>query len=106
MNVNVVCACVALFAMLGLGPAACTSHYRHGRQTRAYFVAQRVSPQGARGAPAGLDSEEASLIHASYRQSMAPEGYNPQREGNDAQVLIISDDQQGQGRSVRRGTPE
>lgn len=100
MNGRVVCAWIVLLGVLGLGLTACTSHYQFGRQTRAHFVAQRVSQNGVTGAPAGLDSEEASLIHAGYRHSLVPEGVNVEREGNDAQVLIISDDQ-GQARTAR-----
>jgi hypothetical protein len=89
---------LGVLAVVAFGTAACSSHYRFGRQTRRYFTQQVVSPGGVRGGPAGLDSEEASLIHARYRQSLAPEGHSDQSSEGD--VLIISED----GRNVRGAT--
>jgi len=79
---------------LALPVGGCAEHYVRGRQVRAYFVAQRVNPRGISGGPAGLDSEEASLIHARYRAAMSPEEAPAQRDQG-ADVLVIQQDQGG-----------
>ena len=91
---------VAMVVIGSAGIGGCASHYVRGRQTRLYFVQQRVNPRGATGSPGGLDSEEAALIHARYRQSMAPEGYAGRTEGSD--VLVIREDG-GTVREANRG---
>lgn len=62
-----------------------------GQRSRAAFRAQQVEPQpkAEDQAPAGLDSEEASIIHGQYRKSMGATGRTaPQGE---PRVLVVEE---------------
>ena len=82
---------LALVALLaaGCGGGAHLSD-SYGRRTRATFAGQRVAAEPAREAPAGLDSEEAAIVHGAYRESL---GAPKARASDDAgsRVLLIEE---------------
>lgn len=80
----------ALVLTLGCAPR---EHLRKdwGRSVHARFAKQQVFLEPAEGMATGLDSEEAAMINASYRQSMAggQAAAQPQQ-----QVLILETSKQ------------
>ncbi len=56
-----------------------------GQKNHAFFRQQHVYPELAKGAPSGLDSEEAAAINKSYRKTLGIE--EPRAEP--PQVLMI-----------------
>jgi hypothetical protein len=72
-------------------------HESYGRSNQAAFAAQRIDPQPAQGSPAGLDSEEAALIHGSYRHTLgAPRSKAAEPS---AKVLLIEETDKNARRS-------
>jgi hypothetical protein len=80
---------MAIVTMLGL--TACHSEHLHpnyGKKTQAIFAKQRVFPRAAQSNPSGLDSEEAALIHTSYRKNMGGTGAAESKESS-SRILIV-----------------
>lgn len=81
-------------AMGALVGAACADreHIRDdfGVRNRAFLQKQHVHAEAAEGSPTGLDSEEAAMIQAKYRDSMGAEA-----AGEDDQVLVIQEPKKG-----------
>lgn len=97
---------VALGAAAGL--AACgprdTIRPDQGDSTRAWKAKQRVNPAPAEGQPAGLDSEEAAAIHATYKDSLGGGGGKSSNDSG-SRVMILSDDgggSRGKGGSYKK----
>lgn len=87
-------AAAALLLLLG----ACSSSQHlwdaRGRAFQAGFAVQHsAAPPGAKGAEAvsGLDSQEAAIIAASYRHSLAPK----QDKASEQPILFVAPPQQG-----------
>lgn len=98
MNERLPMLCVPLLVLLGLlvGSSGCASREHmedeHGRKTREMFRAQHVYSDAAQGAPRGLDSEEAALIHAKYRENLGGKrAGKAQAKDSPAKVLILQD---------------
>jgi hypothetical protein len=88
-KIAVVCLAVAL---AGCG-ARKTITPTHGLAYRAAFGGQRAAPARGPVDPApGLDSQEAAIIAASYRNSLAPKGERPEQE---PQLLIVAPQKPG-----------
>ncbi len=62
-----------------------------GQRSHAAFHAQQVDPQPPANdqAPAGLDSEEASIIHGQYRKSMGAAARGPSQ--GEPRVLVVEE---------------
>ena len=54
---------------------------------RTFSVKQRVHRTAALGSPTGLDSEEAALIHESYRKNLG----GSEAKGSDRVLLLTGD---------------
>lgn len=83
--------------LLLLGACAGSPHLwdARGRAYQGAFAVQHTAPApGAKGAEAvsGLDSQEAAIIAASYRQSLAPK----QGKVNDQPIVFVSPPQGAQ----------
>ncbi|HZZ83144.1 MAG TPA: hypothetical protein VFE30_01305 [Anaeromyxobacteraceae bacterium] len=83
--------------LLLLGACSGSQHLwdARGRAYQAGFAVQHSAPPpGGKGAEAvvGLDSQEAAIIAASYRHSLAPKQGNV----NEQSVLFVAPPQQGQ----------
>ena len=81
----------AIAVALGLSACGAREHLRQdfGKRTNAYFDKQRVRTDAAPGGPAGLDSEEAGIVYATYRKQLGK-----QAEGTKdapAKVLILEE---------------
>lgn len=76
---------LAVSLLAGCGPR---EHIREdfGRIFRQAFAQQRVWPEAATGNPLGLDSEEASVIHATYRNNLSG---GKGAGGGDQKVLLL-----------------
>lgn len=61
----------------------------YGERTKAFFAAQHVHSEAAKGSPAGLDSEEAYIIHASYKKGIG--GKKGKIKETGAQVLVLKE---------------
>ena len=84
-------------ALLALAGCANREHMSedYGRKTRTFFARQHVNQTPAQGSPAGLDSEEAALIQASYRESLgAPKAASP--SDSTSRVLLLEEAEDGQ----------
>jgi hypothetical protein len=96
MKTLVVAGCFAL----GLA-SACTprEHIRddYGQLNRKFFSMQRIYAKAAEGAPRGLDSEEAALIGASYRNQIG--GESKEKPDAASRVLLVDD---GGGKNARQ----
>ena len=83
---------VAIVAVCLMGGCASREHIGpdFGVKTRGFFEKQRVYPIAARGNPKGVDSEEAALIHGSYRKDMGGSGRSEPKE-SPSRVLIVQE---------------
>ncbi len=91
---------LALFALpLAMGGCASRNHMtpEHGRAYREAMARQAVNPEaGKRGTiPKGLDPQEAAVIAAGYKASIAPKGEPVPLEPT---LLIAPSVQKGGGR--------
>ncbi|MFT3926086.1 MAG: hypothetical protein QM778_26315 [Myxococcales bacterium] len=84
----------ALAASCGAWLAGCQREHmsdNYGRRSREFNARQHVYAEASQGSPRGLDSEEASLIHQSYRESLGAEEQSaPAPEPS--KVLLLQDD--------------
>ena len=65
----------------------------HGKALHKYFKKQRIWEEPAEGELAGLDSEEATLIHAGYRSDFGGKaGATPTQSGR---VLVLEEGKGG-----------
>ncbi|MBN2526279.1 MAG: hypothetical protein JXR76_07790 [Deltaproteobacteria bacterium] len=82
-------ACVAVFV------GGCTSRQHmdlnYGHSNAAALASQRVYPGSSSAQPNGLDSEEAAIVHDSYRRSIGKKG-SSKGSSEPARVLLIEDD--------------
>lgn len=81
--------CLVFAAALATGGCGFREHTRdnHGKNTRAFFSAQQAKAK--QGKTTGLDSEEAALVHKSYRKVLDPSGGEAPPE---SKVLIVDGD--------------
>lgn len=61
----------------------------HAKQNRLFFARQKVFPEAAKGNPMGLDSEEATVIHAKYNKQLSEGTRTPAPEP--ARVLLLKE---------------
>lgn len=93
MNRIVGPACVWLLLVAGCASREHMSE-DYGRKSRVFFARQHVHNAPATGSPAGLDSEEAALIQASYRESLgAPPA--PAANASSSRVLVLEEPKDG-----------
>lgn len=73
----------------GCGPR---EHIRgdFGAATHAFFQRQKIFAEAAQGAPRGLDSEEAALIHGTYRKQLGGKTEAPKEPST--KVLLLEED--------------
>lgn len=88
---------ISLVCCLAMALGACGSRRTitptQGVAYRAAFDRQRAAPaRGPVDPPPGLDSQEAGIIAATYRSSLAPKGEGPEKE---PQLLIVAPQRQG-----------
>ena len=89
---------LGLALMLLAGGALCGCgarvhiHPDHGRASHAYWVKQRLY-EAEKGAPRGLDSEEAALIHQGYRKRSG--GGEVEGKDSPSRVLLLQEDKGG-----------
>ena len=78
--------------LLLLGGCANREHIRDdfGARTRTFLGAQHVYSVAAEDVPRGLDSEEASIIHGNYRESLGGAKAGPTKQSSD-RVLLLRD---------------
>ena len=94
---------ILAFALFALPLAACASRNHltadYGRSTHEAMARQTVNPDAGKQAatPKGLDPQEAAVIAASYRSSIAPKGEPSPQES----TLIVAPSAQKGG--VRPG---
>jgi hypothetical protein len=87
-------ASVAIVVWAALALAACANREHmsedYGRKSRVFFARQHVHDKATAGSPSGLDSEEAALIQASYRESLGAEQASPSASSS-SRVLLIEE---------------
>ncbi len=66
----------------------------HGQAYSAAFAQQAPAKAKATGPVTGLDSQEAAIISASYRRSLAAKGAQPREE---PQILLVAPPTPGAG---------
>ena len=77
--------------------AACDREHmsdNYGKQSREFFARQHVHAKAAEGSPKGLDSEESSLIQASYRESLGGQTQNNTTAAS-SNVLMLQESPNG-----------
>lgn len=87
----------ALMLIVGGALSGCGArlhiHPDHGRASYGYWIQQRLYAEAEKGSPRGLDSEEAAIIHASYRKQ---HGAAPAEAKHSAsRVLLLQEDKGG-----------
>jgi hypothetical protein len=86
---------IALLALLlagvslGCGPR---DHLRpdHGKASRAYYEKQKLPGPPVAGVPRGLDSEEATAIHGTYRKNLGGQA-GGDAAGAPGRVLLLQE---------------
>lgn len=63
----------------------------YGNSAEAVLEAERVYPSSSNHQPDGLDSEEAAIVHDSYRRSISHKDSSASGQ-NASKVLLIEDD--------------
>ena len=86
---------LTLLALLSVTGVACGSRQHmsddFGQQSRSFFQKQRVHAAAAQGSPGGLDSEEAALIQASYKDALGKDR-QPASDGPSRVLLLKESD--------------
>lgn len=86
----------ALMLLIGGALSGCGArvhiHPDFGRASHGYWVKQRLFAEAEKGSPRGLDSEEAAIIHASYRKQ---HGGAAQERDSASKVLLLQEDKGG-----------
>lgn len=90
---------VVALLMLASTSAACGSREHmsddYGRKSRVFFAKQHVHADSSTGSPAGLDSEEASLIQGSYRRNVGGAAAQTGPKDPTSRVLLLEDSDRG-----------
>jgi hypothetical protein len=85
---TVIFAGAAALALSCAGRAHLTNDF--GDRSREHFAQQHVNPEPSTDTPAGLDSEEAEIIHGEYRKNLGATQKSASRSG--ARVLVVEPD--------------
>jgi len=90
---------LAVLAALPLAACGAREHIRsnHGINSANFHARQRVAAEPASGSPLGLDSEEASIVHRTYRKTIGDPAGAASREPA-ARVLLIEEPSNGRAR--------
>ncbi len=78
-------------AALCLSACGAREHLREdfGKHNESFFLRQHVRTDAARGAPAGLDSEEAGIVYSTYRKQLGKDADSQKSEPT--KVLLLEE---------------
>jgi hypothetical protein len=92
---------VAALASASMLAGGCASREHidpnYGVRTRTFYERQRVYSQASRDNPQGLDSEEAAIIHGTYRKKLGGEKKSEEKE-SPSRVLILDDNKKNENK--------